>query len=153
VTPERVAKPEVPQILTSIQSNGRAISFFGDLHPSFAGNVVKAMASAKQGYPLVSRMLARGAPSRPSPGDLVRKLDDELRATVHAVHRLTPQIVEVVVHAPMAARVFQPGQFYRLQNYETLAAKTADTTLGMEGLALTGAAVNHARGLLSTIVL
>jgi NAD(P)H-flavin reductase len=153
VTPERVAKPAVPQILTSVQSDGRAISFFGDLHPSFAGNVVKAMASAKQGYPLVSRMLARRAPSRPAPGELMRRLDDELRATVHAVHRLTPQIVEVVVHAPMAARVFQPGQFYRLQNYETLAAKTDGTTLGMEGLALTGAAVNRARGLLSTIVL
>ena len=35
--------------------------------------------------------------------------------------RLTPTIVEVVVQAPMAARAFQPGQFYRLQNYETLA--------------------------------
>jgi NAD(P)H-flavin reductase len=153
VTPERVAKPTVPQILTSLRSDGRAISFFGDLHPSFAGNVVKAMASAKQGYPLVSRMLSRRAPAPPTPGELVRRLDDELRATVHALHRLTPQIVEVVVHAPMAARVFQPGQFYRLQNYETLAAKTDGTTLGMEGLALTGAAVDRARGLLSTIVL
>ena len=37
-----------------------AMSFFGDLHPSFFGNVVKAMASAKQGYPIVSRVLARG---------------------------------------------------------------------------------------------
>src|SRR5215469_14323511 len=132
VTPERVAKPAVPQVLTSLQADGRAISFFGDLHPSFAGNVVKAMASAKQGYPVVSQMLARRAPTGPSPAELVRRLDDELRATVHAVHRLTPEIVEVVVRAPTAARVFRPGQFYRLQNYETLAAKTAGTTLGME---------------------
>ena len=43
----------------SVRPDGRAISFFGDLHPSFAGNVVKAMASAKQGYPVVSRMLER----------------------------------------------------------------------------------------------
>ena len=42
----------------SIRKDGRGISFFGDLHPSFAGNVVKAMASAKQGYPVVSRLLA-----------------------------------------------------------------------------------------------
>ena len=153
VSPERVAKPAVPQILTSLQSDGRAISFFGDLHPSFAGNVVKAMASAKQGYPLVSRTLARRAPTGPAPAELVRRLDGELRATVHAVHRLTPQIVEVVVRAPLAARVFQPGQFYRLQNYETLAAKSEGTALAMEGLALTGAAVDRARGLLSTIVL
>jgi len=46
------------RVLTSLRDDGRAISFFGDLHPSFAGNVVKAMASAKQGYPVVSRMLA-----------------------------------------------------------------------------------------------
>ena len=50
-----------------------------------------------------------------------RRCDDELRATVHEVVRLTPTIVEVVVRAPMAARAFQPGQFYRLQNFETLA--------------------------------
>ncbi len=47
----------------SIRADGRGISFFGDLHPSFAGNVVKAMASAKQGYPVVSRLLARRAPT------------------------------------------------------------------------------------------
>ena len=39
--------------------NGRFISFFGDLHPSFFGNVVKAMGGAKRGYPVVSRALAR----------------------------------------------------------------------------------------------
>ena len=43
---------------------------------------------------------------------------------VHEVVRLTPNIVEVVVRAPIAARAFQPGQFYRLQNYETLAPRT-----------------------------
>jgi NAD(P)H-flavin reductase len=61
--------------------------------------------------------------------------------------------VEVVVRAPLAARAFLPGQFYRLQNYETLATKINGTTLGMEGLALTGASVEHDGGLLSTIVL
>jgi NAD(P)H-flavin reductase len=58
-----------------------------------------------------------------------------------------------VVRAPIAARAFQPGQFYRLQNYETLAPRTADTVLAMEGLALTGAWVDREQGLLSTIVL
>src|SRR5262249_2975113 len=45
------------------------------------------------------------------------------------------------------------GQFYRLQNYETLARRVDGTALAMEGLALTGAAVDRGRGLLSTIVL
>ena len=151
--PERVAKPAEVRVLTSIAPDGRAISFFGDLHPSFAGNVVKAMASAKQGYPVVSRLLARRAAAAPTPAQLVARLDDELRATVHAINRLTPTIVEVVVRAPLAARAFEPGQFYRLQNYEALAAKSEGTTLAMEGLALTGAWVDRERGLLSTIVL
>ena len=85
------------------------ISFFGDLHPSFAGNVVKAMASAKQGYPVVSRLLGRRAPADPKPAELLDRLNDELRAVVHDVIRLTPNIVEVVVKAPMAARAFKPG--------------------------------------------
>jgi NAD(P)H-flavin reductase len=158
VHPERVAKPNDVRVLMNIRPDGRAMSFFGDLHPSFAGNVVKAMGSAKLGYPVVSRILARRAASEPTPAALMTGLNDELRAVVREVIRLTPNIVEVVVRAPMAARAFQPGQFYRLQNYETLATrapdgKLGDTTLAMEGLALTGAWVDKEQGLLSTIVL
>jgi NADPH-dependent glutamate synthase beta subunit-like oxidoreductase/NAD(P)H-flavin reductase len=153
VAPERVAKPAAVQVLTHLREDGRAVSFFGDLHPSFSGNVVKAMGGATLGYPVVSRMLARLTPSSPSPEELRALLDDELRARVHKVIRLTPKIVEIVVRAPMAARAFKPGQFYRLQNYETLAPRVDGTTLAMEGLALTGAAVDREQGLLSTIVL
>ena len=153
VAPERVAKPAAVQVLTHLREDGRSVSFFGDLHPSFSGNVVKAMGGATLGYPVVSRMLARLTPSSPSPEELRARLDDELRARVHKVIRLTPKIVEIVVRAPMAARAFKPGQFYRLQNYETLAPRVDGTTLAMEGLALTGAAVDREQGLLSTIVL
>jgi len=58
-----------------------------------------------------------------------------------------------VVYAPAAARKFQPGQFYRLQNYETCAPVVAGTRLMMEGIALTGASVDKERGLLSLIAL
>src|SRR5579885_293501 len=152
-TPERVAKPAEVRVLMSLMDDGRAVSFFGDLHPSFAGNVVKAMGGAKQGYPVVSRMLARRPPSAPAPDQLKARLDDELRARVERVERLTPKIVEVVVRAPMAARAFKPGQFYRLQNYESFAPRVDGTTLAMEGLALTGAWIDREQGLLSTIVL
>ncbi len=151
--PERISKPGAVHVLMSLRPDGRALSFFGDLHPSFAGNVVKAMGSAKQGYPIVSRVLERVVPAGPPAAELVAKLNDELRAVVHEVIRLTPNIVEVVVRAPIAARAFKPGQFYRLQNYEVLAARTAGTTLAMEGLALTGASVDIEKGHLSTIVL
>jgi NADPH-dependent glutamate synthase beta subunit-like oxidoreductase/NAD(P)H-flavin reductase len=155
VTPLRgLAKPERPAVLTRIRDDGRGTSFFGDLHPSYFGNVVKAMASAKQGYPIVSRMLSRLAlGEREGDEALFARLDDMLRARVERVERLTPTIVEVVVHAPAAARRFRPGQFYRLQNFESLAPTVHRTRLAMEGLALTGAWVDRERGLVSVIVL
>src|SRR5262249_25475674 len=67
--------------------------------------------------------------------------------------RLRPRIVEVVLRAPVAARRFHPGQFYRMQNFETLAMKLPGTTLAMEGLALTGAWVDRDKGLISVIAL
>jgi NAD(P)H-flavin reductase len=149
-----LAKPAKPAVLTSIRDDGRATSFFGDLHPSFHGNVVKAMASAKQGYPIVSRVLSRVAPASSAPDrEFFGKLDHELRATVDYVERLTPTIVEVVVRAPAAARNFRPGQFYRLQNYESHAPMRRGTRMTMEGIALTGAWVDRDKGLVSTIVL
>jgi NADPH-dependent glutamate synthase beta subunit-like oxidoreductase/NAD(P)H-flavin reductase len=153
VRPERIAKPAQPYVLMSLRADGKAVSFFGDLHPSFAGNVVKAMGGAKQGYPIVSRVLSRVHTAGPTPAELVDQLNYRLRAIVHEVIRLTPNIVEVVVRAPLAARAFEPGQFYRLQNYETLAPRCGDTVLAMEALALTGASVDHEKGLLSMIVL
>ena len=153
VNPERLAKPTEAHVLLSIRPDGRSISFFGDLHPSFAGNVVKAMASAKRGYPVVSRTLARWPASPVAPADLLDRLNREWRAVVHEVVRLTPTIIEVIVRAPAAARNFLPGQFFRLQNYESLAPRVAATRLAMEGLALTGADVDREQGLVSVIVL
>jgi len=149
-----ISKPNAVNVLLSRREDGRCISYFGDVHPSFFGNVVKAIGSAKQGYPVVSRVLER-VPAASSAVDesFLTGLNRELRAVVHEVKRLTPTIVEVVVHAPLAARRFQPGQFYRLQNYEALAARSGATTLAMEGLALTGAWTDPARSLMSTIVL
>ncbi len=54
--------------------------------------------------------------------------------------------------APYAAQHFNPGQFYRLQNYERRAKLVQGTRLTMEGLALTGAWVDKEKGLMSTIV-
>jgi NAD(P)H-flavin reductase len=133
------------------------------------------MASAKDGHPHVTalfpEMASLDAAAQPARDASLRalfaKLDDELVPRVHEVNRLTPTIVEIVVRAPMAARKFQPGQFYRLQNFETFAplvtidrpatgdgvALHGEARLAMEGLALTGAWVDVERGLLGTIVL
>ena len=162
-SPERGnPKPDHPQMLMAPAANGRRISFFGDVHPSFAGNVVKAMASAKQGWPQISRVLASqpAASTEPS-SEFLARMRAQLQARVVRVTQLAPGIIEVVTHAPMAAAHFKPGQFYRLQNFEAHARRVkpgeADrvrpTRLAMEGLALTGAWVDTAAGLISTIVL
>jgi NADPH-dependent glutamate synthase beta subunit-like oxidoreductase/NAD(P)H-flavin reductase len=147
---------------TSYNKEGRFISYYGDNHPLYAGNVVKAMASARDGYPKVAALFADQVSTLDPQGQAQRDadwrrltdfLDNELIARVSEVKRLTPTIVEVVVHAPSAARKFEPGQFYRLQNYETLAEERKGTRLLMEGIALTGAWVDRQKGLLSLIAL
>jgi NADPH-dependent glutamate synthase beta subunit-like oxidoreductase/NAD(P)H-flavin reductase len=149
---------------TSYQRGTKRITFYGDNHPRYAGNVVKAMASAKDGYPFVTKLFAAElmeldrSPEAQSVresqwSDLLRTLDDGLLPVVHQVNRLTPTIVEVVVRAPFASRHFEPGQFFRLQNFEANAPVVDGTSLTMEGIALTGAWTDPERGLLSLIVL
>ncbi len=145
---------------TSYAKDGLTVSYFGDNHPAYAGNVVKAMASARNGYPHIVRLLKpanldprdQGVRDR-SFADLLRRLDEDLVARVERVTRLTPTIVEVVLKAPLQARKFEPGQFYRLQDFESQARRIDGINLAMEGLALTGAWVDRARGLLSLIIL
>ncbi|HEV8157405.1 MAG TPA: hypothetical protein VGP58_00115, partial [Pyrinomonadaceae bacterium] len=147
---------------TSYSTNGKFISYYGDNHPRYAGNVVKAMASAKHGYEKVVEIFADELATRGTLPqterdkifeNLEKTLDEQLRAYVVRVERLTPTIIDIVVKAPLQARKFEPGQFYRLQNFETSAPIVEGTRLMMEGLALTGAWVDEEKGLLSMIVL
>ncbi|MES1256415.1 MAG: FAD-dependent oxidoreductase, partial [Acidobacteriota bacterium] len=158
--------PDANGFFTSYEFEGKFVTYYGDNHPRYAGNVVKAMASAKDGFPHVVKLFAADMASLDAGGQqardaawarLCQRLDTEFTATVEDVVRLTPTIVEVIVKAPAAARHFYPGQFYRLQNYESVAERV-DTAAGrvpllMEGIALTGAWVDKERGLLSLIAL
>ena len=151
---------------TSYSANGKFVTYYGDNHPRYAGNVVKAMASAKDGFPHVVKLFSQELASL-DPGaqpkrntawqQLCQRLDHEFNATVADVVRLTPTIVEVIIKAPAAARHFYPGQFYRLQNYESVTRRVTvageTVPLLMEGIALTGAWVDKERGLLSLITL
>jgi NADPH-dependent glutamate synthase beta subunit-like oxidoreductase/NAD(P)H-flavin reductase len=148
--------------LTSYQKDGRFISFYGDAHPVFAGNVVKAMASAQHGYREIaglfeSEVAAQDLAEQPERENawvrFAEVLEDGLRAEVVDAIRLADRIVEVIVRAPFAARNFRPGQFYRMQNYEGTAEVVEGIRLTMEGLALTGAWTDPERGLISLIVL
>jgi len=156
VSPEKsISKPEDPQVLMSKNDNNKFVSFFGDLHPTYVGNVVKAMGSTKQGYPSVTKVLGQQAPAiKDSAKEFLPKMNNLLLSSVYEVNRLTPTIIEVVIKSQLAAEEFKPGQFYRMQNFESLAKVSEDgTILSMEGLALTGAWVDKEKGLISLIVL
>ncbi len=151
-----------PAVFTSYQQNGKFITFYGDNHPVYAGNVVKAMASAKKGYPYIVQLfekeVAQHSPADQNTRDAAfvtfkEALDEKLQATVVDVIRLTPTIIEVIVKAPLQAAAFEPGQFYRLQNYETHSETIDGICLNTEGIALTGAWVDKEKGLLSLIAL
>ena len=151
-----------PAPFTSYQRYGKFITFYGDNNPIYAGNVVRAMASAKDSYPHIVYLFqaeldnldpaAQG--ERDRAWDAFRaRLDEQLCAHIVEVIRLTSNIVEIVVKAPMAAKHFAPGQFYRIQNFEAHAPIRHGTRLASEGLALTGAWVDKERGIVSLIVL
>ncbi|MEY2697096.1 MAG: hypothetical protein RL333_1234 [Pseudomonadota bacterium] len=167
--PELVATADETQVkigkpapFTSYARNGRYITFYGDNHPVYAGNVVKAMASAKHGYPYITRLYEQefeglkpsDQPARESALKAFQaRLDDQLSARIVEINRVTPTIIEVIVRAPLAAKYFAPGQFYRVQNFESLAPVVEGTVLASEGLALTGAWVDKDKGLISLIAL
>jgi NADPH-dependent glutamate synthase beta subunit-like oxidoreductase/NAD(P)H-flavin reductase len=143
---------------TGYVRDGKFITFFGDNHPAFNGNVVKAMASAQKGYRPITSVLLDESKERPvapvHEWEAFRdRIEDRLSARVVAVNRLTPTIVEVVVRAPAAAENFQPGQFFRLQNFEAWAPVIEGSPLLIEPLALTGAWVDAGQGLLSMVAL
>lgn len=128
------------------------VTILGDIHPKYTGSVVKAMASAKNSYPTVTQKLTKlKIGSRYH--DFLHKIDNKLIAKVVDVIELSPKIYEIIIKAPLAAQHFSPGQFYRLQNYESNALVINNTKMLMEGLAVTGAKVDTIKGIISTIVL
>jgi len=158
--------PSPEGFFTSHERDGRFVTYYGDNHPKYAGNVVKAMASARDGFHQIVKLFPDDSSSADTATQRIRDaawrrftahLDEQFFARVVSITRLTPNIVDVVVRAPAAARRFEPGQFFRLQNFETLSpalgAGLDAPRMLMEGLALTGAAVDKQQGLLSMIAL
>jgi NADPH-dependent glutamate synthase beta subunit-like oxidoreductase/NAD(P)H-flavin reductase len=159
--PNDVIRQEEPNVFTNTlndaqnpfeiarRTDGRWISMVGDLHPKFAGSVVKAMASAKAAAPIIDESLRNTAHSNLS--ELTNQFtylkghfETQFGATVTQIIHHSQGIAEIYLHAPMAARRFQPGQFFRMQSL-------GDDNV--EPLAMTGASANPETGELSVVVL
>ncbi len=140
---------------TSHRHDHRRVSLIGDTHPVFHGSVVKAIASGMRTYPKIVTILKDHMKLH---GDeaAYREFADQMntlfRAEVASITRKTPQVLELCITAPLAAKHFKAGQFYRLQNFETLAPKVAQTLLQMEPLALVAAECDPIKGTLTFLI-
>jgi NADPH-dependent glutamate synthase beta subunit-like oxidoreductase/NAD(P)H-flavin reductase len=131
---------------TSYAHDGRRVSFIGDTHPVFHGSVVKAIASAKRSYPEIMMALA----DQPAAGDadyadFALRVRDLLSATVDEVRTDQPGVVELWVRAPLAARNYRPGQFFRLQTFESLSPLAEDTRLQIPLQTVSGTGIEGER--------
>jgi NADPH-dependent glutamate synthase beta subunit-like oxidoreductase/NAD(P)H-flavin reductase len=127
---------------TSYQNQGRTVTFIGDTNPVFHGSVVKAIASARRSYPLVMHALEHLPPAdRSSYAAFRERMAELLTPRVAAIHRDNPAMVELWVRAPMAARNFRPGQFYRLQTFEATSPVVENTRLQIPLLTVSGTGV------------
>ncbi|HET9121880.1 MAG TPA: hypothetical protein VFN52_00105, partial [Acidiferrobacteraceae bacterium] len=141
---------------TSYEDGTRRVSFVGDTHPVFHGTVVKAIASGMRAYPQIVASVGTRAAACGDPAEYQMfraRMAGLLQPEVVGVMRHSPTVIEIQVRAPMAARNFRPGQFFRLQNYERQARVVEGTRLQTEALALTGAGVATEEGLVSLMVL
>ncbi len=129
---------------TSYAYQDKRISFIGDTHPVFHGSVVKAIASSQRTYPEIIKLLDQ-QPEDPLWKDVdsfTSEFQQKLSATVDRIDATHPAVVEMWVRAPMAAKNFQPGQFFRLQTFEKYSRVVAGTRLQIPLQTVSGAGVD-----------
>lgn len=153
-----VAHCKDPQFgpFTSYHKGPFRVSLIGDTHPVFHGSVVKAIASGLRAYPKICKSLTEKLGKRGDETEyreFADRMDTLFRSQVTRVVRKTAGTIELDIHAPLAAKHFRPGQFYRLQNFTALALDLDHTLLQIEPLALMPAKVDKLRGTLSFIVI
>lgn len=141
---------------TSYHLQDHRVSFLGDTHPVFHGSVVKAIASAKRTYPEILKLWGARIHTLGDNSEyqtFAHNIQEQFATHVTNVIRHTSNVLELEVHAPLAARNYQPGHFYRVQNFETHSQEVAGTLLQTEATALLASKVDKTAGTLSFMVL
>mgnify|MGYP003578576919 CR=1 FL=1 len=139
---------------TSYQKNDLRVSLIGDTHPVFHGSVVKAIASGMRTFPKIVAILKE----KMRQGDeleyqqFAKRMADLFYARVKNRARKNNQTVELTIKAPLAAKHFKAGEFYRLQNFEIFAKQTNGTKLQMEPLAIVPTHCDQTKGELTFLI-
>ena len=132
------------------------VSAFGDLDPRYMGSVVKAMASAKNGYKFIDRMLRQSCSQtnkelRNKQSSLGQQLIPLLTSRLITVKEINSQFIELVIKSPLSAQAYQPGHFFRLQHYNQHIDQRQLATLS-RALAVTPIYVDKIENLLTFIL-
>lgn len=140
---------------TSYQKDDKRVSLIGDTHPVFHGNVVKAIASGMRTYP---KILAILQDKLNQSGDIAEYqkfaafMSEQFTPHVVSLSRKTNHVIELTIKAPLIAKHFSPGQFCRLQNFETYAPHIDHTLALMEPLQLAASECDKQNGTLTFLV-
>ncbi len=129
---------------SSYERDGFRVSFIGDTHPVFNGSVVNAIASAARSYPEIIEAMSRHDNHIGQCTDgagFLDHIDDLLSPTVVSIKDDHPMVLEMWVRAPMAARNFRAGQFFRMQTFESSSPVIAETRLQIPLQTVSGAGV------------
>ena len=140
---------------TSYHAHDKRVSLIGDTHPVFHGNVVKAIASGLRTYPKILDILQHkinATADQQEYREFAEQISYLFTSRITHIERKTDNIIELSIQSPLAVRHFHPGQFFRLQNFETLAPHVEQTLIQMEPLALVGAECNYQEDIIHFIV-
>ncbi|MDZ7839658.1 MAG: FAD-dependent oxidoreductase [Gammaproteobacteria bacterium] len=138
---EHSKSPEFGPFTSYVQDH-RNVSLLGDAHPVFNGSVVKAIASSARSYPEVLKSLD-DAPARDiDTRGFQERVHYNLDARVDSIDTSHPAVIEIRVRAPLAAKNFEPGQFFRLQMLETASDRVLGTRLQIPLQTVSGAGID-----------
>lgn len=141
---------------TSYMKDDKRVTFIGDTHPVFNGNVVKAVASGMRVYPEIVASFGEKALNNGDDEEYLafkERMQSRFSSRIENIIRHTPETIELQVRAPQAASRFMPGQFFRLQSYESYATVAENTKLQTETMALTGSIIDKDKGIVSLMVM
>lgn len=134
--------------ISGFTSDNYRFSHFGDCNQKYSGSVVKALASAKNGYKEVTKHLNKSSPNTNfSFQQFSQVLDQQLKSKIYSIKEITPNILDIAIKSPMAAQNYQAGQIFRLQNFAETSGKLT------KPLALSPYRVDKNQGLIYFIIL
>jgi NADPH-dependent glutamate synthase beta subunit-like oxidoreductase len=99
---------------TTYARGEQRVSLVGDLHPTYHGSVVKALASSRAAIPSIMLHINALSQRGPSQLDRLPQLRD-FQVCVHSVTAVTPTMTWLVLHAPWLSQRVLPGTLYRLR--------------------------------------